>query len=41
MFRPLTARVTVSVLLVSLQRVSVFLLPALGCEVRKESVVRV
>lgn len=41
MFCPLTARVTVSVLLVSLQRVSVVLFPALRCEVRKESMVRV
>lgn len=40
MFRLLTARVDVSVLLVSLQRVSVVLLPAL-CEVRKEGMVRV
>lgn len=41
MFRLLTARVAVSVLLVSLQRVSVVLLPALRREVRKEGMVRV
>lgn len=40
MFCLLTARVAVSVLLVSLQRVSVILLPALRCEVRKEGMVR-
>lgn len=41
MFCLLTARVTVSVLLVSLQGVSVVLLPALWCQVRKEGMVRV
>lgn len=41
MFCLLTARVTVSVLLVSLQGVSVVLLPALRCQVRKEGMVRV
>lgn len=41
MFRLLTARVTISVLLVPLQRVSVVLLPALWCEVREEGMVSV
>lgn len=41
MFGLLTARVTVSVLFVSLQRVSVVLLSALWCEVRKEGMMRV
>lgn len=41
MFHSLTARVAVSVLLVSLQRVSVVFLPALQSEVRKKGMVRV
>lgn len=41
MFSPLAARLAVSVLLVSLQRMSVVLLPALRREVRKEGMVRV
>lgn len=41
MFHSLTARVAVSVFLVSLQRESVVLLPALECEVRKKRMVRV
>lgn len=40
MFHSLTARVAVSVFLVSLQRESVVLLPALECEVRKKRMVR-
>lgn len=41
MFGAVTGAVAVPVVLVSVKRVSVILLPSLGCEVRQERVVRV